>query len=436
MAKVKVARDDEWYAKRVFIRRERNSRKTYNVISSRNRSNAVSSDNSSRQVMIKVTSSCHSYEHTAQHLNYISRNGKLEILDSDGNTFRGKEENLQALKFFNRGYKIPSNLELRNQEKRERRETFNIVFSMGSRRYATTKQIRVAMIKTMQELYPDNKFMIAMHDDTDNPHCHIILKVVDDFGRRTALSRASLKTMRETYARELRSIGIEAYEKERTYTQVEYEPLKEYKSIFIKNEKFIPVKKHKAHHYRVVDFGEAHFNFDVDKDMSYYVRYRSTKGKDIVIWAKDLGRVVEENKIRRGEFCRFAITDEERLEKLIYDKKTDTSYKKIVYKKSWDVSIEDRAEKDLHPLKEFHKNTYSIISKPIDKTIDKERVPEEIGRNFEVREVADSDKIDAQEQAILKDKAIPQKKPIDLGKKVLLRPKPKRDSDKGLDLSG
>ncbi|QKF86222.1 hypothetical protein CBLAS_1044 [Campylobacter blaseri] len=33
-------------------------------------------------------------------------------------------------------------------------------------------------------------------------------------------------------------------------------------NIYIKNETYYKKKTHKAHHYRVIDFGEANYNFD------------------------------------------------------------------------------------------------------------------------------------------------------------------------------
>ena len=128
--------------------------------------------------------------------------------------------------------------------------------------------------------------------------------------------------------------------------------------------------EHKPHHYEVINFGVANFKFDSENRMSNFVRYRTSKGKDIDIWADDLERVIKDHKIQIGEYCRFAITAEEPKTIKIQDKKSKKWYEKTVYKKTWDVSIEKRAEKILNPLKKFTPNQYREVEEPYNKIID------------------------------------------------------------------
>ena len=50
------------------------------------------------------------------------------------------------------------------------------------------------------------------------------------------------------------------------------------------------------------------------------------KGKEITIWAKDLERVINENSIQRGEYCRFAIVAETPREIRLKDKNNPTVF--------------------------------------------------------------------------------------------------------------
>lgn len=60
------------------------------------------------------------------HLNYISRQGILELLDSDLNLYTDHSQLADCLENYQNGYVIPNE----NENKKERRETYNMVFSM------------------------------------------------------------------------------------------------------------------------------------------------------------------------------------------------------------------------------------------------------------------------------------------------------------------
>ena len=44
--------------------------------------------------------------------------------------------------------------------------------------------VRKAAIHTIEKHYPNNFFVAALHTDTNNPHCHICLKIRDNDGKR------------------------------------------------------------------------------------------------------------------------------------------------------------------------------------------------------------------------------------------------------------
>ena len=345
--------DDEFKAKKVwqdYLKRSKSATtfKIRQAKSSKQVSNNPFTPHNA-EVVIRVTGSSCDFNRLKAHLRYISRNGELEVFDKDEmRSYQGKESFESIAQSFNEYYEIKSKKELECDDIKPKREALHIVFSMKHYHNATTEQIKKASINAIKQMYPHNHFVIAMHNDTDNPHCHLVLKMMGDDGVRINPNKAYLANMRELFARELRYMGVDAKatRKSRMFGELKLNG----------SENF----GHKPHHYMVKDFGKANFNFNDENEMSYYVTYTTSKGKDITIWAKDLERVVNENNIQRGEYCRFAITDEVPRTITIKDKKQpNIVYSKVVYEKKWNVSVENRLERELNPLKRSSKSTYS-----------------------------------------------------------------------------
>lgn len=371
----KILFDDEWKAKRVFTERNNKAKSSYaykntlgNYKNSIRKSSGFGSNISSKktitkqsEVVVKITGASRNFEALKAHLRYISRKGKLELETSTSNKYQGKESLSALADDFNVGSEIPTEDYIRDNSFKEQREALHFVFSMRDIEYANPRQIKESAMQTISELYPNNFYAIAYHGDTDNPHCHLILKVEDINGKRINPKKKDLALIRSKFAENLRERGVEA---KATISKKEMGD----KEVYVQGDFKKP--EHKPHHYEVVNFGAAHFKFNPENRMSYFVRYRTSKGKDIDIWADDLERVIRDQKIQTGEYCRFAITAEEPKTIKIQDKKSKKWYEKTVYKKTWDVSIEKRAEKTLNPLKKFTPNQYREVEEPYNKIID------------------------------------------------------------------
>lgn len=321
------------------------------------------------QVVFKISSSCKSYEHLASHIKYITRDGTLELICYEGdksinfdmaNRYRGKSQNNIALEKMDSNYRLKRNIDL-SESHRENKETFNMIFSMNNYEVASTDQIKQACFNTIKELYPNHNFIIASHNDTDNPHCHLILKRTNNInGKKLRISKSDLAKIRIKYAENLRNTGVEnAFTKD-----VNYDDIKP------KFEK----KWSKNHHYLITDFGKDYYDFNPNNSISYYVKYKTTKDKEAIIWGKDLERVVKENRLKKYDLVRFAITDQSERKRVIYkyDKETKTQkcYEATIYEKIWDCSLYrdengNKIDKELIPLKEFKKNTYKEIKQNI-----------------------------------------------------------------------
>lgn len=357
---------DNNYTKSKFYQLKREQYKTYH--SSRSHSTLKKYN---YQVMFKISSSCLSYEHLHSHIKYITRNGSLEAVYYDpsqkaeyqrADRFQGKDGNKQMLKQMNSSYALKTNSEIAHL-KIPNKETFNMIFSMSNYEIATTEQIRKAAYETIKELYANNSFIIASHNDTDNPHCHLILKRRDNkTGKRLYITKADLIKIRLKYSQKLREVGVEnAFTKDKPIAQEAYK------------EKYNSYDRSPTENL-IVDFGKANYKFDEKNQMSYYIKYKTKNDKYVTIWGKDLERVVKENNLQRLCFARFAVVGQKPIQRTItkFDKKSNQYkyYQETKFEKIWGCSLSidlDGTEhrQELKPFKKLNQNIYQEISQDL-----------------------------------------------------------------------
>lgn len=357
---------DNNYTKSKFYQLKREQYKTYH--SSRSHSTLKKYN---YQVMFKISSSCLSYEHLHSHIKYITRNGSLEAVYYDpsqkaeyqrADRFQGKDGNKQMLKQMNSSYALKTNSEIAHL-KIPNKETFNMIFSMSNYEIATTEQIRKAAYETIKELYANNSFIVASHNDTDNPHCHLILKRRDNkTGKRLYITKADLIKIRLKYSQKLREVGVEnAFTKDKPIAQEAYK------------EKYNSYDRSPTENL-IVDFGKANYKFDEKNQMSYYIKYKTKNDKYVTIWGKDLERVVKENNLQRLCFARFAVVGQKPIQRTItkFDKKSNQYkyYQETKFEKIWGCSLSidlDGTEhrQELKPLKKLNQNIYQEISQDL-----------------------------------------------------------------------
>lgn len=136
------------------------------------------------------------------HLDYISRNGQVELEDQDGNLISGRLEVRDLVRMWrNAGRGIA--------ETSTRREAFNVMLSMppGTDRAAVTDAGRAF---AREEFGDQRDYVFAAHDDEAHPHVHIVVLARGYDGRRLNPRKADLQRWRERFARELRDRGVEA----------------------------------------------------------------------------------------------------------------------------------------------------------------------------------------------------------------------------------
>lgn len=341
----------KWRAKKVIQQRDFFVKlpKNYKDKSQRFASKSLNTNTPkrSKEVLIKITSSSKHFQALSRHIDYISRDGTLEIVTSDLNYFHSKDENLEFKKQMKFCGQVTPN---RYEEKQEKRQTYNMVFSMKEHSTTPPEKLKQAAFTTLKQAYPDNFFALVFHGDTDNPHCHICLKISkSDDGKRIDIKKNDLAHLRAEFAKNLNALGVEAVATSRKKVEQTINLAKRQQILDSLQDK--SKAKIKAHHYKVLDFGKANFEFKDDNSPSFYVRYLTPKG-DTTIWGKDLERLVAELGIQKGEYVRFGKIGE-RAEPYSFKKKIQNKWYEVQTARKipvWDASIANRAEKNFTKL--------------------------------------------------------------------------------------
>ncbi|WP_321874504.1 relaxase/mobilization nuclease domain-containing protein [Burkholderia ubonensis] len=164
------------------------------------------------EVMVKISGGGRSMKAIGAHMDYISRNGQVELENEAGEIIKGREEVAEIKQEWSvSGYGI------RDEERRNAagkpvgaREAFNIVLSMppGTDREAVR---RAAREFAAAEFGGRHHYVMAQHDDEEHPHVHLCVRArsyVDQ--KRLNPRKADLQEWRERFAEKLRDNGIEA----------------------------------------------------------------------------------------------------------------------------------------------------------------------------------------------------------------------------------
>jgi len=175
------------------------------------------------EVMVKVTGGGRDTGTAQAHIDYIDRQGQLDVLTDEGETLTGKE----VSQFIVEDWKLDSIIHKRHRpaplpgEKDKRAKlVHNIVLSMPQ---GTPPKAVLAAAQTFarENFALSHRYAMVLHDPaTDpkhektesgkNPHVHLVVKAVSETGERLYIRKNTLQTWREQFAQALRGQGIEA----------------------------------------------------------------------------------------------------------------------------------------------------------------------------------------------------------------------------------
>lgn len=152
------------------------------------------------QAIVKISGGGKGMRTIAAHIRYIARHGEVDILDERGNRYSGGQQLGDVIDSIELGggAVVPA--------ESEKKEAFNIVLSSptGSDR----ESVRRASEAFAREMFKGSQWVIAHHDDTPNPHAHLMVKAVGLNGRRLNPRKAELQVWRAKWAMHLRDNGV------------------------------------------------------------------------------------------------------------------------------------------------------------------------------------------------------------------------------------
>ena len=131
-------------------------------------------------------------------LDYISRNGDLDLEDNNGNLISGKSEINELLEEYSM---------LGIEEESKYKEALNVVLSMPPN--TDPKKLKDAVRDFAKETFAHHRWVMVQHLDTDQPHCHLNVLMRDKYGNRLNPRKNDLYEWRLRFAEKLREQGIE-----------------------------------------------------------------------------------------------------------------------------------------------------------------------------------------------------------------------------------
>jgi hypothetical protein len=161
------------------------------------------------QVMVKLAKAPTGMRGISNNLTYISRDGKLEIEDQDGQVIQGKEAvtDLKA-EWQHGGFPVSAESKMR--------DAFHIVLSMP--KMTDPVSVKRAARAFAKREFSHFQYAMVLHTfETDpdpnpspHPHVHLTVKAAGLDGTRLNPRKADLQRWREGFAEALREHGIEA----------------------------------------------------------------------------------------------------------------------------------------------------------------------------------------------------------------------------------
>lgn len=155
------------------------------------------------EVMVKVTGRTRDGAHLRAHLDYISRNGQLELEGADGALIVGRRDVADLADDW-------GSAALADRSRRKDSPvSLSVILSMP----AGTNEIAVrdAARSVAADMFAGrHDYVFTLHTDTPRPHVHLSICSRGHAGQRLNPKKADLELWRQTFAQALRDRGVEA----------------------------------------------------------------------------------------------------------------------------------------------------------------------------------------------------------------------------------
>jgi len=168
------------------------------------------------EVMVKVLPKDSNTPRSAmRHLNYIGRDGKLELETDDGAKVQGKDAGERLLEDWDLDLDAHrKDMDLAPVKERGARLVHKVVLSMPAGT-PSTGVLQAARNFAREEFGLIHRYALVLHIDDPHPHVHLVVKAMSEQGRRLEIGPATLRAWRHEFARHLSDFGIAANATER-----------------------------------------------------------------------------------------------------------------------------------------------------------------------------------------------------------------------------
>ena len=163
--------------------------------------NLIAAANKKPEVMVKVPTrksiKSGGVKGVANHIDYISRNGKLTLENNHGLTISGKDVKNIAKDWQRAGM-------IHNQEKRQ---ALNVVLSMPPN--TDPEKVKSAARQFAGDVFKDHEYVFVLHTDERHPHVHIAVTMQNSLGQRLNPRKNDLYKWRVIFAEKMREEGVD-----------------------------------------------------------------------------------------------------------------------------------------------------------------------------------------------------------------------------------
>jgi hypothetical protein len=150
-----------------------------------------------------------------KHLDYIGRNGKLELETDDGDRLSGRigRDLLDDWDLDIDDVRRQAALAA-TKDREPPKLVHKLMFSMPP---GTPSEKVLGAVRNFarEEFWGQHRYAFVLHTDEPHPHVHLVLKAVNEQGVRLNIKKATLRHWRSEFARNLRRLGVEANATER-----------------------------------------------------------------------------------------------------------------------------------------------------------------------------------------------------------------------------
>ncbi|MGH9356242.1 MAG: relaxase/mobilization nuclease domain-containing protein, partial [Terriglobia bacterium] len=168
--------------------------------------------NRAPEVMVKVlTRGGKDLQSVRRHLEYLDRNGDLDLETDDGQRLAGKGVERDLLEDWD--------LDIEEDRRRAALEprpqgsppklVHKVLFSMPP---GTPPEKVLEAVKNFarEEFALKHRYVMVLHRDEPHPHVHMVIKAISEQGERLNVRKATLREWRQEFARHLRALGVAA----------------------------------------------------------------------------------------------------------------------------------------------------------------------------------------------------------------------------------